>query len=224
LLLEILKTEWREVSQGEWVDAEEAIAGILSSAFPSSIEGVSPAEARELVEKAPPILQIKQIFASPKVWREMTAFEALHLRFDGVALLAETLIQRYGKQGELIVYDLLREERLKAGGGKTGSVAEFLSDFIAAPKEANLFTAGIESQVVKVSEHEVVLHIKECAWARYFRERHPQVGYLMACSTDEVAYRAFNENLRMQRTSTLMEGGQVCDFRIYTPNNAPGLQ
>ena len=48
-----------------------------------------------------------------------------------------------------------------------------------------------------------------------FRERHPGVGYLVACSTDEVDYRAFNEKLRMQRTSTLMEGGEVCDFRIY---------
>lgn len=36
----------------------------------------------------------------------------------------------------------------------------------------------------------------------------------MACSTDEAAYRAFNDSLRLQRTSTLMEGGQVCDFRV----------
>jgi hypothetical protein len=42
----------------------------------------------------------------------------------------------------------------------------------------------------------------------------------MACSTDETAYRAFNENLRMQRTSTLMEGGEVCDFRIFAVDDA----
>jgi hypothetical protein len=33
------------------------------------------------------------------------------------------------------------------------------------------------------------------------------LGYLMACSTDEAAYRAFNDTLRLQRTSTSMEGG-----------------
>jgi predicted hydrocarbon binding protein len=114
-----------------------------------------------------------------------------------------------------------REERVRAGGGKTGSVAEFISDFTSEPEEANLFTAGLDVERVGTSEREVVLKVTECAWARYFRERHPQVGYLMACSTDEVAYRAFNKRLRMQRTSTLMEGGKVCDFRIYAVGEAP---
>ncbi len=66
----------------------------------------------------------------------------------------------------------------------------------------------------------MALTVTQCEWARYFRERHPLVGYLMACSTDEAAYRAFNPALRLQRTSTLMEGGQVCDFRIYAASEA----
>jgi len=90
-----------------------------------------------------------------------------------------------------------------------------MSEFTSEPKEASLFTAGLESQIISVSEKEVVLHVSECEWARYYRENHPQVGYLMACSTDEAAYRAFNANLRLQRTRTLMEGAAVCDFRIF---------
>lgn len=62
-----------------------------------------------------------------------------------------------------------------------------------------------------------------CEWARYFQERHPRVGYLMACSTDETAYRAFNPSLRLQRTQTLMEGGALCDFRIYATESAESL-
>jgi predicted hydrocarbon binding protein len=100
-------------------------------------------------------------------------------------------------------------------------VAEFISGFIAEPKEANLFTAGLEYEIIHASDREIVLHIKKCEWARYFHERHPQVGYLLACSTDEAAYRAFNCNLRMQRTTTLMEGGEVCDFKIYEAGNEP---
>jgi len=37
----------------------------------------------------------------------------------------------------------------------------------------------------------------------------------MACSTDEAAYKAYNPSLRLQRTGTLMEGYDQCDFRIY---------
>ena len=42
----------------------------------------------------------------------------------------------------------------------------------------------------------------------------------MACNTDEAAYRAFNPNLRMQRSSTLMVMDKVCDFRIYAVEGA----
>jgi hypothetical protein len=215
LLLRILTTGWNEVAQDESADVEESIGELLPEIFPLSIEGVSREKARQLVEKMPLISQVKRTFPSLNVWRESTAYEALHLRLDGVARLTEALLRFHGKQGELIAYDVLREERIRAGGGRTGSVADFVADFTSEPEEANLFTAGLEIESVHASELEVALHVKECEWARYFQELHPQVGYLIACSTDEVAYRAFNEGLRMQRTSTLMEGGKVCDFRIY---------
>jgi hypothetical protein len=221
LLLQILRTGWKAVAPDAVTDVEESIAESLATFFPIAIEGISKEEARRLVEKMPPINQARRISPSLNVWKEATAYEALHLSFDGLALLTEALLRCHGKQGELIAYDVLREERKRSAGGKTGSVAEFLSDLISEPEEATLFTAGLQMDVLSASERELVLHVKECEWARYFRERHPQVGYLLACSTDEVAYRAFNQNLRLQRTSTLMEGGEVCDFTIYAVGDAP---
>jgi hypothetical protein len=223
LLRQILSTGWSEVAQDEAIDVEGSLAELVPRYFPAAVEGVSREWARQLVGQTPPIPQIRQLPSSLNVWKQTTAYEALHLRLEGLALLAEALIRFHGKQGELIAYDMLREQRLEAGGGKTGSVAEFIADFTAEPAEANLFTAGLTIENVHASEREVVLHVTECAWATYFRERHPQVGYLVACSTDEVAYRAFNKTLRMQRTSTLMEGGQVCDFRVYAAGDALAL-
>ncbi len=40
--------------------------------------------------------------------------------------------------------------------------------------------------------------------------------------TDGVFARGFNESLRMQRTSTLTEDGDVCDFRFYSPGETSG--
>jgi hypothetical protein len=163
----------------------------------------------------------QQTFSSPNVWKEMTAYEALHLGLDGKALLTEALVRFHGKQGKLIAYDLLRERRVEAMEGETGSVADFRSAFTSEPESANIFTAGLEVEIVHLSERELVQHVGECEWSRYFRERHPQVGYLLACSTDEVAHRTYNDRLRLQRTSTLMEGGNVCDFRIYAIDQVP---
>lgn len=222
LLLKILQSGWNDDKQLDaQVDVEESIATLLEEYFPVAIQGVSQEGARQLVEEMPPIQQIRQYFPSFKVSRETTAYEALHIRFNGLATLTETLIRFYGKQGELIAYDLIHEERIKALKGKTGSVAEFMAFFSSEPEEANLFTAGLEIDVVHTSEREVVQNVRECEWARYFQENHPQVGYLIACSTDEAAYRAFNEHLRMQRTSTLMEGSDRCDFRVYAVGEEP---
>jgi predicted hydrocarbon binding protein len=223
LLSSILATGWCADEQADIAAAEEHIATLPARFFPEARKDIDQAQARLLAEQMPPVRQIRRAFPSLAVRRETTAYEALHLACDGPALLVEALIRSNGKQGELIAYDIQRAERIEAGGRRSGGVAEFIADFTAQPREASLFAAGLTTEIMHVSEREVVLHVKECEWARYFRERHPQVGYLMACSTDEAAYRAFNPTLRLQRTSTLMEGAPMCDFRIFVVDQ-PGAQ
>jgi len=215
LLLHILSTGWSQDPAVDAAEVESSISRLSSEYFSVAIEGVAAEQARGLVESMPPLHLIRETFAVYNVWQEITAHKALHLRMHGIARLCEALIHHHGKQGELIAYDLLREGRIQAHAGKTVSVAEFMADFLAEPEEASLWSVGLESELVSASESEVVLHIKACAWARYFQEHHPTVGYLVACSTDEAEYRALNADLRLQRTCTLMEGGAVCDFRIY---------
>jgi predicted hydrocarbon binding protein len=155
------------------------------------------------------------------VQRETSAYEALHLALHGRAFLAEALLDRHGKQGEFIAYDIVKERRCAAvpAGGVT--ISEFMRRNADSPGTRNMFTAGLEVETVSTSPTEDVFRVHHCAWARYFREKHPRVGYLMACSTDEAFARASNPALRLQRTSTLMEGGEFCDFRYYAVEEEP---
>lgn len=98
----------------------------------------------------------------------------------------------------------------------TGCLKTYVIQFAESLDPQTRHGAGLEYELVRASEREVVIHIHACQWARYFQERHPRVGYLMACCVDEAEYRAANPRIRMQRTQTLMEGGEQCDFRIYT--------
>lgn len=217
-LMQILSEEWTNVTDSDSGDAEDQIAFFLSKLFPLLVENVSAGEARQIIETTPPFHQIRQCFPSPNVVRQITAYEALHLFHDGLALIAESLIDFHGKQGELIAYDAMLE-KLVADQKKTISVAEFMSKrllrYSSEPDEPDIFTAGLEVELIRGSEREVVTHVKECEWARYYQERHPRVGYMMACSLDNANYESFNKNIRLQHTSTLMEGGKVCDFRVY---------
>lgn len=216
-LREIAATGWTRSIDAKTENIVNRLVSVLEEHFESPVEGVSREQAKRLVEKTPPILQIRDTFPTPNVVRSTTTYEALHIAFDALAILIESLLDVHGKEGELIAYDFLRINRASIAQGKPVSFAEFVSEaqaFLTSP-EPNIFTAGQDVEVVKTSDTEFVVHVKKCEWARYFQERHPQVGYLMACSTDEAFARACNEKIRMQRTSTLMEGGEVCDFRYY---------
>jgi hypothetical protein len=214
LLIQVLSSGWSEaIPAGDQpADDPEAWAAEF---FPVDHLDLSTAEARKIVEDTPPVLQILRFFPHHAVEKNLTAYHALHLRFDALACLSEAIIEKYGKQGELMVYDMMVAERIAQGKGGTGSVEDFIKDFTAQPDQPNLFTAGLKTELLSQTQREAVLSVRECEWARYFRDRHPRVGYLMACSTDEVAYRAYNPSLRLERTRTLMEGGEDCDFRVY---------
>ncbi len=216
LLLQILSSGWRETEEG--ADVEQDLSQALDELFPEPVEGVTQDAARTLLENTPPFRQIRQHLPSLNLRRKSTTYEALHLFSDARAYVAEALLDRYGKQGELIAYDAMLEEWPRGPEPRT-SVEDFMSNRAARisspPDEPDLFSAGLEVELVRASEAEVVSRVVECEWARYFRERHPRVGYLLACASDNAAYRSINERLRLQRTSTLMEGGSECDFRVY---------
>jgi hypothetical protein len=218
LLEEILGAGWEALDDDE-VDALAQGASVVDELFTTAVEGVSAEEAKRILAQSPPILQIGQRLPSLNAVRETTAYEALHVVLGQMALLAEALIELHGKEGELIAYDILSRQRTR--GLETVGVAEFLGSFTEESPEPDIFSAGLESKLVRAGETEVVVHIVECEWARYFREHHPRVGYLIACSGDEAHYRAANPRLRLQRTSTLMEGGEVCDFRVYAVSEEP---
>lgn len=216
LLKEILSSGWETVRSDNSDKAPAGVDQIIKEMLSKTILDVSEARVEQVISSTPHIIQISDLFGSETIRKEMSTYDALHLHFDGLAYLAETVIKEFGKQGELIIYDLILEDRIASVKKETGSVEKFISRFTAKPEIPNMFTAGLETRIVSKSKNEVRMDVIECEWARYYRERHPEVGYLMACSSDEEAYRTFNNSLKMQRTQTLMEGGNKCDFRIFS--------
>lgn len=213
----ILETGW------EAFDDEGGEAGRLDAAigrlFASPVEGVSKAQAEELAMMDAGVRLAVERHPSLMVKRQITTYDSLHLRLDGVARLAGAMTSHLGKEGELVAYDLCRDRSI-AGAvaqGRNRPAAEVLKEWADLPRatEATIFSAGLEVELVKESDTEVILHVTACEWARYFRERHPSVGYLVACSTDEAGLRAASESLFLQRSSTIMEGGAFCGFRVY---------
>jgi len=54
-----------------------------------------------------------------------------------------------------------------------------------------------------------------CARADIYREWEAEdIGYLVECKGDFAAVAAQHPNLRLERTKTLMEGDDCCDFKF----------
>jgi len=200
-------------------DPPIVIEDLIAPRFASPVEGVATSEAHALVMMDAGVRLPLEKFPSLKVKRQITAYDTLHLLLDGMARLAATMASQLGKEGELLAYDFCRDGRIgrAAAAGQNQAADEVLKEWADQEQSAapTIFSAGLDDELVRASDTEVILHVRACEWARYFRERHPSVGYLVACSTDEAELRAVTDGLRMQRTSTIMEGGKVCDFRVY---------
>ncbi len=216
LLMKILSSGWQRVGQPDHEPADEEMNLLWLKIRNLTNQVFSTTVIKSAIENTPPIFHINNLFSQDTIAKEISAYDVLHIKFDSLAYLAETLIEQFGKEGELIVYDLMLESRLASSQDNKGSVEEFIEDFTAIPDTPDMFSAGLDFEVISKSPKEAILHVKQCEWARYFREHHPNVGYLLACSTDEAGFRAFNQDLRLQRTKTIMEGGELCDFRVFT--------
>lgn len=201
-----------------WEPCKPVKSRSFSPEFPDEVEGLSRAQAVETIEKAPNMAAMKKRFPDLRVKKQITSVDAMHLIFDEGARLTEEMIRSMGKQGELIAYDIVRSLRIYRASQSPQKVADFMRQTAAFGKSQvpTLFSAGLEMEIIKATDSEFIARMKRCAWAEYFRKNHPSVGYLLACSTDDADYRATNQTLRMQRTSTLMQGGPSCDFRIYS--------
>ena len=149
LLASILSAAWHPVEDGDAFPMDDRVNELAAGLFPTAGSELTIGFARELVENTPPISHILRQFSDATVERTISAYDVLHLRFDGLACLAQALIETYQKQGEFIVYDLVVKDRLASSQGEAGSVQEFIEDFTAAPKTAMLVYRRIGDRISK---------------------------------------------------------------------------
>ncbi len=219
----ILAADWQPTPTEHRIDVEAFITRAVAELFPIGLEGLDAARARAMVDAMAPFPALRARFGDLNVTRAISSYETIHLFFHDIARLAETLIELHGKRGELIAYDAMlfaqvidQKERLDASEYLQAKHVRFQKGFA----DPNLFTAGLERRIVRASDKELVWQVTQCEWARYFREHHPKVGSIISCTTDHALYGSHNPKIRLQLTSTLMEGDGACNFRLYAIDDA----
>ncbi len=97
---------------------------------------------------------------------------------------------------------------------KSGSndMAAFTKGFRAPD---SIFNRALTLEVVEDTPKAFEIKVKECLWAKTFREaKAGDLGYILTCYGDIASAPAFNPKMRMIRTKTLMQGDDACNHRF----------
>lgn len=68
--------------------------------------------------------------------------------------------------------------------------------------------------VLKETENEFHFNITECRYAEVYKKLNVQeLGKYLSCDRDFPFNKGFNPEIKLERTQTIMEGADYCDFR-----------
>ncbi|MBR3391579.1 MAG: L-2-amino-thiazoline-4-carboxylic acid hydrolase [Firmicutes bacterium] len=72
-----------------------------------------------------------------------------------------------------------------------------------------------DNRLQEESADHVTVHTFDCEYVRmYERIGMKDLGYLLSCRRDVGYYDGMDENMSLERKGTLMQGCDVCDFRV----------
>jgi len=74
---------------------------------------------------------------------------------------------------------------------------------------------AIQRKVLDKNETNYDFNITRCKYAEMYKELGlADMGFIFSCGRDGSMYSGFNENIKLERTQTIMQGADHCDFRL----------
>ena len=142
------------------------------------------------------------------------------IRREIEALIAAPLIKAY-------VDELGRDKALEIAGGVIRDLARESGKIMAAFTGGNsiehlnqalpLFAQGgaLEVEIIDSPGHKAALNVTRCRYAEMYRKHGLEdFGFLLSCGRDFELMAGFNPAIKLERTKTIMEGHEYCDFRF----------
>ena len=79
---------------------------------------------------------------------------------------------------------------------------------------------AIKLELLERQPHKLSLNVMECLFSEMYQDLGlAEFGYLLSCGRDFPMIEGFNPKISMQRTQTVMEGAENCDFRFELPEH-----
>ncbi|MBT6093889.1 MAG: L-2-amino-thiazoline-4-carboxylic acid hydrolase [Rhodospirillaceae bacterium] len=141
------------------------------------------------------------------------------------ARIAAPLIEAYAEE-------LGREKAVEIASAVIRRLAEENGAQLAARCGGNSFdhlaggmgqwSAGgaIERDVIQRTDTRYEYNIVKCKYADMYKELGlADMGFVFSCGRDGQLFGGFNPDIKFERTQTIMEGADYCDFRLSLDND-----
>ena len=154
---------------------------------------------------------------------EISYSDLLREVYSGRIDLIREFERRFGKEK---VHAILREYYGSQSVASCQSLVENLEESISSIEDFRRLIKNLDSrpfsQRTMINEHpespdgQAIRTTKHCLWADVFRELDAaDLGKIMLCDTDHLTAEVFHPKIRLERTKTLMNGDDCCNFVYY---------
>ena len=149
--------------------------------------------------------------------RELNRIEKRAIEALAIAPLIKAVSQRIGRDEALaILQEVNQQEAFQRGRSMAEEMErngiEELVDDVAGWGRGGVW----EMDVLEQTPTTYFFNVTRCPYYEKYKELGlEQFGVAFSCCRDEPFARGFNPQLRLERTKTIMEGADHCDFRYY---------
>ena len=149
--------------------------------------------------------------------KELNRIEKRAIEALAIAPLIMAVSQRIGRDEALaILQEVNQQEAFQRGRSmaeemERNGIEELVDDV------AGWGSGGVwEMDVLEQTPTTYFFNVTRCPYYEKYKELGlEQFGVAFSCCRDEPFARGFNPQLRLERTKTIMEGDDHCDFRYY---------
>jgi predicted ArsR family transcriptional regulator len=127
----------------------------------------------------------------------------------------QALQDKFGEEAAREVIDAtIRKLAAEDGARWADGYGQSMASLRKVAQEVWAGGGSLEVKILDQSDDHLDFNVTRCRYAEFYREiGEPELGFLLVCSADFAVAEGLGADIRLERTQTIMQGADHCDFR-----------
>lgn len=132
-----------------------------------------------------------------------------------LAPLLEALSAEFGRERVWEITGQVIQELARLQGAQLRITVEANDlEHLAIAQEVWKKDNAIQTEVLEQTRKKFSFNVFRCRYAEMYQHLGiPELGKMLSCDRDMPFIEGYNQNIRLTRSQTIMEGADICDFR-----------